>query len=103
MPRRPSQRTDLPPYTCPGCGVVLRHIHCMGTHGQYSKTCTPEMRFWGKVDQSGGPTSCWPWLGVLQPDGYGQTGVKRKTKNSHRHAYELVKGPVPACALSPRD
>lgn len=29
-------------------------------------------RFWGKVDQSGGPTACWPWLGAFnRPKGPG--------------------------------
>lgn len=28
-------------------------------------------RFWPKVDKSGGPDACWPWLGGINGDGYG--------------------------------
>ncbi len=28
-------------------------------------------RFWSKVDRSGGPDACWPWLGARLPKGYG--------------------------------
>ncbi len=29
-------------------------------------------RYWAKVDTSGGPDACWPWLGSKNPDGYGK-------------------------------
>lgn len=53
-------------------------------------------RFWSKVDQSGGPDACWPWTKGRYQKGYGSFGVGGKNKGSHRVAYELVKGPIPA-------
>lgn len=53
-------------------------------------------RFWALVDKSGGPDTCWPWLGKRTkfghglvshaPDGHGHT--------AHRIAYELTHGPL---------
>lgn len=60
-------------------------------------------RFWSKVDKSGGPDACWPWLGTTKPGGYGSFFVTRippgsKGKkiyaNAHRLAYELTCGPI---------
>jgi hypothetical protein len=47
--------------------------------------------FWVKVDRSGGPTACWPWLGAKTSRGYGAftAGFKGKTYPAHRFAYML--------------
>lgn len=52
-------------------------------------------RFWAKV---GPPTAsgCRPWLGVVDPTGYGQFSIGRRSLRAHRVAYELTFGPIPA-------
>lgn len=50
-----------------------------------------ERRFWEKVDRSGGPDSCWPWLAHVRPKGYGLF----ESKSAHRIAYEFVVGVIP--------
>lgn len=57
-----------------------------------------EERFWSKVDRSGGPQACWPWLGTLERSGYGQffdPNHEPRLAKAHRYAYELLVGPVP--------
>lgn len=54
--------------------------------------------FWDRVDQRG-PDQCWPWLAGGHPNGYGQIVVDGHKVYAHRHAYELVHGPVPAGLL----
>lgn len=48
-------------------------------------------RVWEKVDRSGGPGACWPWLGSLRR-GYGILKVNKKTVPAHRLAWELANG-----------
>lgn len=53
-------------------------------------------KFWLKVDQSGGPESCWPFTGLVQ-GGYGRTkypGIKGNL--AHRISYILSNGEIPA-------
>lgn len=54
----------------------------------------PEVRFWPKVDRTGGPDACWPWLAQLS-SGYGRF-VAEAGRNvpAHRWAYEQVHGAV---------
>ena len=33
--------------------------------------------YWSKVDDSGGPTACWPWRGPKHRQGYGFIGARR--------------------------
>jgi hypothetical protein len=53
-------------------------------------------RFWEKVDRSGGPEACWPWLGATNKDGYGKFQVwvpetgKQRHVLAHRFALELL-------------
>lgn len=54
-----------------------------------------EQRFWSKVDRSGGPDECWPWLAAKVPDGYGQFHVRGEfIGGAHRFAYQLTFGPI---------
>ena len=55
---------------------------------------TVEERFWEKVDKSGGPDACWPWLAAFFDDGYGAFHLGRMW-GAHRAAYELFVGPIP--------
>lgn len=53
-------------------------------------------RFWSKVDKSGGPDACWPWLRRLTPKGYGQFQLDvRKSVRAHRLAWELDRRVAP--------
>jgi len=36
------------------------------------RSLSPSERFWNKVDRSGGPDACWPWLASRSKNGYGQ-------------------------------
>lgn len=49
-------------------------------------------RFWAKVDKT---EACWNWTACLDPQGYGRYNHNRKTKLSHRLAYEEIVGPIP--------
>ena len=52
------------------------------------------IRFWNKVDISGGPTACWIWTKGLR-EGYGHFWMANKDVGAHRVAYELEVGPIP--------
>lgn len=65
---------------------------------QGMKPTPAPIRFWRKVDQSGGPDACWPWMGARKPKGYGNFCTVRtppKTVLAHRYAYEQTHGPIP--------
>lgn len=50
--------------------------------------------FWTRVDASGGPDACWPFLGAASSDGYGSVRHEGKTVGAHRVAYELTHGAI---------
>lgn len=47
-----------------------------------------EARFHRKVDRSGGPDACWPWLGWHQ-GGYGTVKINKVAYRAHRVAFRL--------------
>lgn len=49
--------------------------------------------FWSRVEMT---DTCWPWMGTTSTGGYGSVSIKGKTYRTHRLAYELAKGSVPA-------
>jgi hypothetical protein len=52
-------------------------------------------RFWAKVDMTG---DCWVWSASLNRYGYGQFRIGGRETSpvmAHRHAYELLVGPIP--------
>lgn len=56
-------------------------------------------RFWGRVDVSGGPDACWPWLGPVIANGYGVHTLRKAEGRGaavyvHRLAYELAHGEI---------
>lgn len=53
--------------------------------------------FLAKVDQSGGPDSCWPWLGSFFASGHGRfkPNGAQYSNGAHRFAYTLFVGPIP--------
>lgn len=52
------------------------------------------IRFWSKVDKTGGPDACWLWT-ACTGRGYGLFLFNRKLTVAHRVAFELVIGPIP--------
>lgn len=53
------------------------------------------VRFWDRVDRSGGPDACWPWTGPTKPSGHGVVRYDHTTTNAHRMAWQLTKGDIP--------
>ena len=47
------------------------------------------------ADRSGGPTSCWPWRGMRDKNGYGRVHIMRTVFRVHRLSYELFYGTPP--------
>jgi DNA-binding Xre family transcriptional regulator len=50
-------------------------------------------QFWSRVDKSGGPDACWPWV-KAKPGKYGSVTINGKPKVASRVAYELARGPL---------
>lgn len=81
---------------CPGCGFAYYSAGSFMNHVRgKKKDCTPEMRFWGKVEKT---ATCWIWKGALNSDGYGNTIMpkpSRKNMYAHRRSWEEANGPIP--------
>lgn len=78
--------------------AVLRTRICAECGGEFSsarprRTCCTVCAFWGMVDKSGGPTSCWPWTRHTCPQtGYGDVPARfadGKRSSAHRHAWKF--------------
>ena len=52
-------------------------------------------RFWDKANVQG-PDDCWEWQASTSGDGYGQVQKDGKKYGTHRMAYMLSKGEIPA-------
>jgi len=52
-------------------------------------------RFWSKVDRSGGPDACWPFVGHRDKLGYGKILIGRSCLLTHRVAWISTNGPIP--------
>lgn len=57
------------------------------------------LRFWAKVNRSGGPDACWEWTASTKSSGYGGFWVGGRVLRSHRVAYEIANGPIPEGAV----
>lgn len=54
------------------------------------------LRFWEKVDCTGGPDVCWPWRGGTTTHGYGRFGTgDGKMTGAHAFALRIEKGAAP--------
>jgi len=53
---------------------------------------------WKRVEKRGAD-ECWPWLGAVSSNGYGVISINRRDVGTHRLAYELTHGCVPAGLL----
>lgn len=58
----------------------------------------PSVRFWRKVDKSGGDDACWTWTAGVDRRGYGKFRINDDAKDTlaHRFSYELHFGPFDA-------
>ena len=56
---------------------------------------TPEGRRAERRMEPDSRTGCWLWFGTTTPTGYGQIGVRGKTRYAHRVMYEAHRGPIP--------
>lgn len=71
--------------------VCCLHHHGIGRSIMGRKKTNPIERFWSKVDQSGGPNSCWPWMAGV--DRYGRfCDENGKTIGAHTYAFFLANG-----------
>jgi len=54
-------------------------------------------RLWPKIDQSGGPGACWPWLASKKHGGYGKFSKPGDAgwMLAHRATWEEVNGEIP--------
>jgi hypothetical protein len=56
-------------------------------------------RFWPKVDRSGGPDACWPYVGCRDAKGYGKFSVCRnnnsRSNGAHRVSWVIQNGEIP--------
>ena len=61
------------------------------------KTVPMATRFWARVDDSGGPDTCWLWTASRDLKGYGKfnTGYAMPPASAHRVAFVLCHGPIP--------
>lgn len=57
--------------------------------------------FWSRVDRTGGPLACWLWQGLTGDKGHGRVRWAGRQTSTHRLAWELARGPIPAglCVL----
>jgi hypothetical protein len=85
--------------TCQLCGDPFAHEHwkpqrfcSISCANRARRRPSVAERFWGKVDRSAGPDSCWPWLGARNAQGYGRVSVNRRNRQAHRVAFELAGG-----------
>ncbi len=72
-----------------------QRLKVIGTLAQPIATAPDADRFWVKVDRSGGPDACWPWLAKTEREGYGRVWWKGRSELSHRVSYELTLGAIP--------
>ncbi len=97
--------SQTPKVTCPECGGrkgygARRCMTCaIRSYRAPSEARDPVAVFWSRVDRSGEPGACWPWIGPRDRDGYGlfraPKATGRPTRRAHREAYELARGPIP--------
>lgn len=79
------------------CGKHYQRLKKTGSLEQPIATADDAVRFWSKVDTSGGDGACWPWTaGVSPTTGYGNVWWNGTTRTAHRVAFELARGAIPA-------
>lgn len=77
-------------YPCVRCGATFARTKGPQQH------CSIDCRLWASVDQSGGPNTCWPWMGTRDRKfGHGRIRVGARKIIASRVAWELTRGPIP--------
>jgi hypothetical protein len=111
--RADTRRGKLPmslkciPRTCKWCNSSFLATKQQVTNGQgrfCSRPChrkwrdaTSIQRFWEKVGKTDDLFSCWLWTGAINPrSGYGDIRWQNRHLSTHRLAWELTNGPIPA-------
>lgn len=64
----------------------MTHPHNKGLHKNPA-------HFWSFVDRS---RACWNWIGHRNSNGYGHISIDNRMVLSHRHAWSLERGEIPA-------
>lgn len=88
-----SRPSDLD--ACPECGgPKTKHGSvCIACRRRIGRAARPiAERFWEKVDSSGGPDACWPFIGARSPLGYGRFNVSNRSVAASRVALMLTSG-----------
>jgi hypothetical protein len=95
-----------------GCPEPRRRREWCALHYQrWTRTGSPtgsnradaEARFWPRVDRSGGPDACWPWMGYREAFGHGRFWADGRHQLAHRVAWAFTNGPIaPDVALCHR-
>lgn len=67
-------------------------IRRAGARSHYFPNGTP---FEVRIDKSGGPDACWPWMAARTTHGYGSFHKDGTRRLAHREAYELENGVLP--------
>lgn len=84
-----------------GRGIMARPHNIMAAVARKERWvrhhADPASWFWKRVDRTGGPDGCWPWLGrtMTSRRGYGRLVFKGRYVGAHRMALALVKGEPP--------
>lgn len=52
-------------------------------------------RYWSKVDKSGGPYACWPWIAGCSGNGYGGFNADGEMWGAHVYAFGIANGYKP--------
>lgn len=63
-----------------------------------SKILDHGRHFWERVDKSGGPDACWPWLKSMDNHGYGCSWDGEKVVKAHIRAFIFTYGYQPPMA-----
>ena len=63
---------------------------------------TPEQTeyFWSRVDRSGGPDACWPWMGEQSARGYGRFRINGSAFQATRIALALTLGSLDVAQMA---
>src|SRR5688500_15250667 len=86
-----------------GCPAPIKPRGMCGRHYQQVRNSgavqpddgrPPAERFWSRVDQTGGPDTCWPWTGSTTK-GYGNVRLGGVSYRAHRLAWIYAHGAIP--------